>query len=442
MKISAFCVMAISIMLITCGCSNDLHEIDMTNDNASISQTEFKYTDSDDLPLTYNAIKGMETFQYDNGYLYFKNERVSQLDPKYMLADRTLMRYNCKTDTLTFVCNDPLCSHNTEDCPFYAMYNAKYVYNGNIYFAQLYINHAENAAHNYAGCFKGYNLTTGESMVRNTIDSDGYSEYANLLVADNYVFYYDSVYQEELDDWVFAVCRWDTNNNTIAVVSGNDNAYDPNSLYPDALSCRFLFALDSRIYFTNGKTIYSTDMNMEDRKEHISGQFLLDVFTDGEYIYYGLPQSEGSNIQSLHRVDFSGKNDIDLGIISEKGNAKITSNYIYYQKYDEIAIGKANIRGYASDTVTLYNSEIWRCDHDGKNQTLVYKFDGDMANYRIFNESYIGNYIYGLYQWWEDADNDGVFEDGDNYSSATKDEYNIMRIDITTGDIYIINGIK
>ena len=181
---------------------------------------------------------------------------------------------------------------------------------------------------------------------------------------------------------------------------------------------------------------------MEDRKEHISGQFLLDVFTDGEYIYYGLPQSEGSNIQSLHRVDFNGKNDIDLGIISEKGNAKITSNYIYYQKYDEIAIGKANIRGYASDTVTLYNSEIWRCDHDGKNQTLVYKFDGDMANYRIFNESYIGNYIYGLYQWWEDADNDGVFEDGDNYSSATKDEYNIMRIDITTGDIYIINGIK
>ena len=36
----------------------------------------------------------------------------------------------------------------------------------------------------------------------------------------------------------------------------------------------------------------------------------------------------------------------------------------------------------------------------------------------------------------------GNLEDGDDHFSATSEEYSIMRIDITTGETYFINGIQ
>lgn len=223
-------------------------------------------------------------------------------------------------------------------------------------------------------------------------------------------------------------------------LGGQENIYTADAQYPEALVCTFLFTINSKVYFTDGKTIFSTDVNLENRIDHITGSFLLDVFTDGEYIYYGVPIEDGSHIESIHRVDFDGKNDIELGIIASNGNVKITSKYIYYEKYDEISIGKNKVSGYSGDEIVLYNSEIWRCNHDGTDQKLIYKFKGDMANYRIRNECYIGNYIYGVYNYWVDSNNDGTFEDGDHHSSADNDEYKIMRIDVNTGEIFIING--
>jgi hypothetical protein len=62
-----------------------------------------------------------------------------------------------------------------------------------------------------------------------------------------------------------------------------------------------------------------------------------------------------------------------------------------------------------------------------------------MANYRFIGmPCIVGNYIYGVYQRWTDSGGDGIFRDGDLYESTTNEDFNIMRINIQTGEIYYI----
>ena len=412
----------------------DNDKIDDTNNHT------FSYVDSDDLPLECNAINGVNVLQYSDGYIFFNNNY--NRDIYNFPENRTMMKYNVSTNNLTSVCQDPLCFHNTIDCPFYAMYRTMYVFDGKIAYTQLYSATDSSSGFSMNGKAMLYNIKNNSNMIRKTFETDSYSEYMNILPVDNYVLYYENMYNEDLDEWVDGIYKWNTDDNSIELMCGESNVYNKDTQYPSVLACKFLFAVDSRVYFTDGATIFSTDINYENRKDHIKGQFVLDVFTDGKYIYYGLPVNDGSYIQSLHRVDFDGKNDIDLNVVATKENISITDNYIYYKKYDEIDIGACRVSGYSGNRVILENSEIWRCDHNGQNHEMVYKFEGDMANYRILYETYVGNYIYGLYNWWDDANGDGIYEDGDDHFSATKDEYKIMRIDITTGDIYIIDGIQ
>jgi len=424
------------------GCDKNLVYVDSENIETlyEYETKDFSFSESPDAPITFNAIDGGQVIQYSNGYLFFHNNY--NRDIFNFPENRTLMKYNVKTDNLISICSDSVCLHNTLDCPFYAMYNTMYVFDEKIAYAQIYSNTANDSEYFMLGQYNLFDSEKISKSVRNTIKTNSYTEYMKMLPVDNYVLYYENMYNEELDEWVDGIYRWNIVDNTQTLLCGENNIYEPDSMYPNTLACNFLFAIDSRIYFTDGTVIFSTDTNYENRIDHVEGRFVLDVFTDGEYIYYGIPVEEGSYIQSLHRVDFNGKNDIELDIVTQKENVEITSNYIYYKKYDEIAIGKNRVSGYSGENIILYSSEIWRCDHDGQNHELVYKFEGDMANYRLIYEIYVGNYIYGLYNWWEDADGDGIFEDGDDHFSATSEEYLIMRIDITTGETYFINGIQ
>ncbi len=426
------------ILITFSSCNNMVYIDDEITQNTTTQSPP--YVHSEDIPVEYNAINGVETLQYSDGYIYFHNNY--NRDMFNYPQNRSLMKYNVITNNLTSLCQDPLCTHNTENCPFFSMYRTMYVFDNKVVYTQLYSTADSSDDFIMSGKTRLYDVENNRDIIRNTFEVNNYSEYMSILPVDNYILYYDNTYNEDLDEWVDSIYRWNIEDNSTSLMCGESNIYDKKSQYPNNLACQFLFTLDSRVYFTDGATIFSTDINYDNRIDHVTGKFVLDVFTDGEYIFYGVPVSDGSYIQSLHRVDFDGKNDINLNITATKENISITKNFIYYKKYDEIDIGACRVTGYSGDRVILENSEIWRCDHNGQNHELIYKFEGNMANYRIIYDIYVGNYIYGLYDWWEDTDGDGTFEDGDNHFSATKDEYKIMRIDITTGDICIIDGIK
>ncbi len=426
------------LLLVSCNTNNrTIPLITSVNSNSA-----FIYTDSDDIPLTtnYNAINGISKLQYSDGYLYFNNCFAANM--MNLSENRTLMRYNVKAGTLTSVCTDPLCKHNTIECPFYAMYDTFYINNNNILFAQVYYETKyENT--NMRGFFKMYNLKTGITLNRNEIDTRNYSEFPKQLVFENYVFYYDYVYDKVLDEWFFDVCRWNMVNNTVTNLNAYNGTDDQDSQYSVVLAYCFLFAKDSRIYFTDGKSIFSTDIYLKDKEELTSIQYLSEAFTDGEYIYYGVLTDSNTGVESIYRMNMDGSGDINLGILCGGGSLVITTEYLYYKNGDQISIGKCRVKGASADEVILQDSEIWRCRHDGTGKEPVYKFENEYEYHRILYECYVGNYIYALYNYWIDPNNDGIFEDGDYYFSAgSSDRYNIMRIDMKTKKTTIINGIN
>jgi hypothetical protein len=290
------------------------------------------------------------------------------------------------------------------------------------------------------GGFVSYDLKNAKFTVHNRFDtSGGVSGFLLQLYVDNYRYFYDKVYNEKTDKWESLLTRMDLNTSKTIRLS-EDNVFDEELARDSAgFTTRFLFAFDGRIYMTDMQTIYSTDYDMKDKKIHANGNFAFGAKTDGKYIYYGVkPETESKYmLQSVRRMNFDGSGDIEMGIVAE--NFNITENYIYYITPDEISIGKSEISNYGGNEVILFGSEIRRCTHDGTNNERVYKFEGDMANYRFIGTPLIvGNYIYGTYSYWIDSDSDGIFKDGDSYSSNNNEDFNIMRIDIATGEIYYI----
>lgn len=422
-------------------CSNsDLPYLHLSHDSTE-TQEAFCYEDTEDRPINrFNIKYGYEGLLYENDYIYFRN---GWANPFIFPENQTLWRYNIKTNNITSVCPDPVCKHNSVNCPLYAVSDIFYIHNNKVFANFKYIhvsdkNDSVNATdiNAWAG-FKMYDMENGKTLLRNEHSAGEYTQDSRILFTDNFCYYYDYMYNEELEDWVFAICRWDFQSNKIIILAGLDNKYDFDA--PENLLTTFLFTIDDRIFFTDSNTLYSTDFNYQDRKDHIKGSFHNDVLTDGIYIYYGIPSSDG--LQSIHRVDLDGNDYIDLGILVESGAWHITEKYIYYKKYDQIAIGKNRVSGYSGDEIILSNSEIWRCNHDGTQHEKIFKFDNELANCRFTNEVFVGNYIYGIYEQWTDANQDGIFEDEDYFRSDGFEDFKIMRIDITTGEIYIIDGI-
>ena len=424
-------------------CESELHHIEV-DANGDIIFTPFEFSESDDAPLNYNMTMG-GNIQYSNGFIFFTNFRGSApvtMDGLRLVENKTLHRWNVRTNNMTTVCPDPLCGHNIRSCPFFAMDSEIYLYNNKILFLYRYTlilerpNARGERSESGAG-FRLHNTSTGRSYVRSGFDPAVYINHRKLFIG-NYVLYYDYIYNEEIGEWVFAINRWNLLTNDIVVIAGMNNVFDFGAVHSHLMASNFLFSIDSRIYFTDGRIIYSTDINYGNRIDHIEGNFLLDVKTNGQYIFYGVPIEDGSFVQSIHRINFDGTNNMELGIFT-RGRWEITENYIYYLKYDEIAIGRQELTGWiGGEYLILHESEVWRSNHDGNNHELVFRFEGDLAYHRIRDEIFAGNYIYAFYEYWVDSSEDGVFRDRDHRQSWSGEYFSIMRINVETGEVFFI----
>ena len=71
-------------------------------------------TNSIDEPIQEYVLRATQ-LQYYNGSLYFYKGHSSFFLNQ---ASGVFSRYNIETGNVTSVCPDPLCTHNTQDCPF------------------------------------------------------------------------------------------------------------------------------------------------------------------------------------------------------------------------------------------------------------------------------------------------------------------------------------
>ncbi len=129
-----------------------------------------------------------------------------------------------------------------------------------------------------------------------------------------------------------------------------------------------------------------------------------------------------------------GTGDTDLGIRAI--NWLLTDQYIYYVTYDEKSMGKNAVSGYGGSEIVISGSKLHRMKHDGSEDTVVFDFSSPEEGMRLLWWTIAGNYLYGTYTTYFDADEDGKVSDNERYQScgtSEGDTISLIRIDLTSG---------
>ncbi len=423
MKRIIILLFVISAVLTSCGNTNI--------GSQSQSESDFPYTESDDGYLTFNAESAVAQFKYHDGHLYFNGGASYGIHTEGDGVPTDYLRMNLKTGNVISVCSDPLCRHDFADCPIYGIGEVAFLSPaGDLYFLSQYF-FSENGDSRLSAQFIKYDLIKNKVTVLEAFEN-GSTGFGKEIYTDDYRFYHGMFYDANRDEHIPAIMRMKLSDGKTEPFAGIDSkmiegGYD----YTDDV----LFTIDDRLYLTDSKTLYSVDFHGKNRINHLDGYINGECYTDGEYVYY-------QSSDEICRRSLSGGDEEGLGITPYSGTGyMLTENYIYYMSGAPVTLGKAQIYGYNSDTVTLEGGEFWRCKHDGSENELIYKFSGDTESYRPRHWIVVGNYIYASYYWWTDADGDGIFEEGDNHESYPVNGstlHRILRIDVNTGEEYFI----
>lgn len=416
-----------TLMLSACGKATDLHYLDTTTPAPTETFTPevFPYTPSDDGVVYGNPKNSTDVLQYQDGYLYFLLRGGTDS------RSAELVRFNCENGNVTAVCPDPLCDHVDADCPFYGLGGGTGGFvigeDGNVYFESLIWGEQGIDA-----SLRKFDVQSGKTTVLE-VYGDGWGR-SNELYTEDYCFTMGGYWDEAGEVYTNCIMRRDlhTGENKPLFEINLEMAVDY------SYSHNLLFIVGDRLYLSDLTSVYSVNFDGGDRRVHFDGRGDWRSMTDGTYMYYCDARGE----LCRRALDGSGTEE-RLGVYPYEKTVYMTENYIYYRAGEDVVLGKARIKGYASDTVTLEAGELRRCDHDGGNDTLIYTFAGETADIRPIHALVAGNYFYCTYLWWDDPDGDGIYRDGANqYSWATngKTDCDILRIDLTTGETYTIHA--
>ena len=410
-KLSALATIFVIICsLFSCGIITPDDEIEMLKEN--VLSKDWVYIESDDYPLT-EYYYPTEMMQYADDCIYLFNRLTDDTV--------TLVRLNQKNGSVTSVCADPLCDHKSISCPFGGNISGICIYNDTIYYWRMFTqkNAATGEYDKSIRQFCSYDLNNMKFTVhieKELPSGVSSGQYMKMLFDGDYCYFYDYEYYSDTDTYQWQLKKMNVKSSKVSLVSKVDNSVD----FPAEV---YLFIVDGRIYFKSPDEIYSTNMELEDRKTHIKGKFLSeDIYTNGQYIFYSVLDESGVS-ETIHRADLDGSNIINLGISSTL-NWRVTSKYIYYfePNYKTVPAGKD---GYS---INLFFDSIYRCDFEGKNRECVVSMNWESGTYYQLTDIVVaGNYIYAGYYVFDDVNKNGMV-DKDEHSS---DSSAVIRIDMT-----------
>jgi len=391
------------------------------------------YTESEDNPLP-NYILTSKRYQYYDGCLYFmngasQNNYVLPLTIMENYSPTTLVRMNIRTGNITTLCPDPLCMHTTVDCPFSGVISYFYIEDGIVLYHRRYQEY--NASRRTSESVRQictYDIANMKMTVlkeEEIVSTKSYAEYAHKLYNPQTKQYYycDYAYNEEQDVYQWAIMRMD-------ITTGKEEILIMNEA--GSMTERYLFLVNDRIYFTDTFCIYSTDLDLNDKQVHLKGNFPTHekIYTNGKFIFYSVQQEDESF--RIYRVDMDGQNCIDLQI-NTITDWLVTEKYIYFMPPNWVSIPSTDA------DIHFYTDKIYRCNHDGSNQTLVVKTEyGENGNYLQINGlNAIGNYLYCNYYTFTDLNSDGICDIPTEYLTNynTLYDFHFLRIDTTTGEM-------
>ncbi|MBE6550956.1 MAG: hypothetical protein E7665_02345 [Ruminococcaceae bacterium] len=357
----------------------------------------------DDVPSSYN------------GELYFQSMNM-------------LYKLDKETGKLNEMCKDPVCKHDTKECPFYGQH-----WNFGFYICDNKVIYFRG---NQKFDLKGdsvkiltYDIENGSFKVLHEYskDADGFS--TDYSFHGGEMYFHERIYNEDTKKFnKFAFTGLDLSTfekkvlytadyKKISIAGGDDD----NIYYIDRINKKLCVA--------KNRDFNNTSVLVDDH----AGYFAL--YKDR--IFY--VSSETGTITSKN---LDGSDKKDLGI-SDIYYMYVTDKYVYYWQrieYDIVAPPVSPGKEEQRITIPLAN-EIYRCTHDGKNTEVVYKaYDGEplemgeviYAPSRLF---VFEGYLYTTFTEFS-LNEDGTI--GDDSSKNTNGPFSYMRINCNTGEVYII----
>jgi len=417
-----FCICILSF-LVSCQTNPDT---DLPQDTQNLSEQNTPAADTVDTNIT-DYVYRLEEMAYHNGYLYFENGSNSSTLPREEGAG-TLVRYNIESGTCTYVCPDPLCMHNTMECPFAGDIYMLAVTDNQIFTKKTVKEFAKKGINQ----FSTFDLKTLEA---NTFWEEPFETFLMVLkfFHDKEWWYYESfVHDEETNKYVGGVSR----------LNSKTGKKEDIRLDAESQNATMLFIIDDRIYFSDSKSIFSTDMQLKNKTKHIVGSFVgRSIYTDGKYIYYGeqIPRGDSLQTESITRYSLDGTEVLNLDIVSAQGYWFLTDNYLYYMDVSTPSVDDLPI--------SYHRNAIYRCRHDGTEKEKVFDLhrygeDGTTMETALFLLSpiVVDDTIYAHYSIWQDKDQNGKYKTSEDVmgSPGTEKECSVIRLDLTTNTYEII----
>lgn len=362
--------------------------------------SSFKTSSDKPAPLQITIYNGRGRAIYNEPYIY-------------LITLNMIYRYNQETNNVTLLCSDPLCLHNTKDCPFFNMIMMKqmFIHDNNIYYYKLYTEIDE----------KTFEIKNEIKFVEYNINTNHLTEiwsvptgvtYNSQLFDGDYLYYIRNNFNEK-NEVTYDVCRLNLNNLSIETLK-----------YLGDNPLGILTIIDGNLYLCDEiQTIYFK-IGQPVEEKYIKFPNVLQYIARYEDTFFYLANEN----DELHLYSMDKEMQNAQKLCDENINYYfITDNYIYNTIKDDKVIGKDQY-----GDILVLNSDIYRIKHDGTGKELVFTMPENMQNYYIECFSVVGNYIYGDY----------IYKDVDqnkSYFSLNTSPYDIMRIDLTTGEIYYIS---
>lgn len=307
------------------------------------------------------------------------------------------LKYNIITGSATPVCNDPLCSHDSDECPFYGISYDFAIDGQYIYYTKEMI--GKNNTYKYS-LIKYDMLNDSINILYESNDM-----LSQLFIFDDYLYFWNSIY-------VNGVLGAN-------LIKYNLKSQNYISLTETPSEYRELkYAIESgRIYWIdifNTGICFSTDPNYKDRKvSNLKGQIY------NGYAYIIESQNDKNKILTRVNIDTYKKKTI----CDDIAEFKIYFNKIFYLKYAE---NPKLIGSYEDGTEVYdkYDGKVYMMDLDGQNLKLLCSLSGHFINtmsLSFYNNMAINNYI------------------GIPINNFVFDENNYI-VDVINTDIAIINN--
>jgi len=393
-------------------------------------------------------------FQYHEGRVYMHTGNPYNAVPQS--GKGTLTRYNPETGNITAVCPDPLCSHDTMDCPFVGKVFFYYFKDNSIYYIRK-IHTSINREPRNIRQHCCYDIESMKMTVLHEEENDGGFASPNSLIHNGYWYFYESVYIEETQTDARAVVRINLSTKKREILLVNETEQNDGSEISEeeavaaSRSNTLKFAIGDRLYFSDLLNIYSTTTELTDKTVHFEANFVnTDAKTDGTYVYASIPayddQGKSTGTSRLHRFSLETGEETDLGIEVRPGNWYLTEQYIYFDTKNPL---------YLNDTIPDEKEEkagnidaIWRCRHDGSGLEKVfdlYRYDETGKITAVLKPAtpyaIAGDTIYAYCGIWEDTDGSGTVtaEDQTISNSSHMDGIcYVLQMNLTDGTYEVI----